>query len=52
MSENEKWANKKLIEQLERQLEHSGLYNHTILSQYAERINENEAFLLCAVHGK
>jgi Fe-S-cluster containining protein len=34
-----------LAEKIERQLEHSGIYSHTMLSQFAERINENEAFL-------
>ncbi|RMG61094.1 MAG: hypothetical protein D6722_20130 [Bacteroidetes bacterium] len=33
------------IERLDRQLQHSGFYTHTILSRYAERINDQEAFL-------
>lgn len=33
------------IKKLERQIEHSGYYVHSILSRYAERINQNEAFL-------
>jgi Fe-S-cluster containining protein len=45
MTEENLPANQASFEKLERQLEHSGLYNHTVLSQFAERINENEAFL-------
>jgi len=33
------------IEKLERQLEHSGIFSHTVFSRFASRINENEAFL-------
>ncbi|MEO6327905.1 MAG: YkgJ family cysteine cluster protein [Ginsengibacter sp.] len=33
------------ITQVERQLEHSSYYNQTVLSQYANRINEVESFL-------
>lgn len=33
------------MDSLERQLEHSGYYVHSILSRYAERINNNEFFL-------
>ncbi|HEX7757625.1 MAG TPA: YkgJ family cysteine cluster protein [Niabella sp.] len=33
------------VNQLERQLEHSSYYNQTVLSQYANRINELESFV-------
>lgn len=33
------------VSQLERQLEHSSYYNQTVLSQYANRINELESFV-------
>ncbi len=33
------------LSQLERQLEHSSYFNQTVLSQYANRINEIESFL-------
>jgi len=33
------------LNQVERQLEHSSYYNQTVLSQYANRINEIESFL-------
>jgi len=41
----EKSQSDKTLQSLEKQLENSGFFTHTVFSQFAERINENEGFL-------